>query len=153
MRTSLTVLAATLALAVAACGGGDNEDDADFISQVNAVCADYGPRLAFLAPPAEDVEEWAAVGGDLGDLLEASVNELRQLEPPEGLEEDYAAWLEQRTTMATAMRDVQAAGGLHDEAGVEEALQQVEAGIAEADAIAEEAGFDECHPTDIQTRP
>jgi hypothetical protein len=153
MRTSLTVLAATLALALVACGGGDDAEDADFISQVNAVCADYGPRLAFLAAPAEDVEEWAAVGGDLGDLLEASVNELRRLEPPEGLEEDYAAWLEQRAAMETAMRDVQAAGGLHDEPGVEEALQRVEAGIAEADAIAEEAGFDGCQPTDIHTRP
>ncbi len=153
MRTSLAILAAALAAAVAACGGDGGEDDAQFLSQVNAVCTDYGPRLGLLTPPAEDVEEWAATGADMADLLEASVNELRQLEAPESLEDDYAAWLEQRAAATSAMRDVQTAGGLHDEPAVEDALQQVEDGIAEADRIAAEAGFDDCYPTDIQTRP
>lgn len=153
MRTSLTILAAIVALVLAACGGDDGEDDSEFVSRVNAVCADYGERLAFLAPPAQDLDEWAAVGADMGDLLEASVSRLRQLDAPEELQDDYAAWLEQRAAMSSAMRDVQAAGGLVDAAGVEEALQRVEAAIAEADAIAEDAGFEECYPTDIQTRP
>ena len=108
----MTTIGACLAFALAACGGGDGaEDNAEFVVQVNAICADYGPKLELIPPPAEALDEWAAIGADMADLLEASVNELRLLAPPEGLSEDFGGWLGLRTDMAAAMRDVQAAGG------------------------------------------
>ena len=111
-ENELTTIGACLALALAACGGDDDgEENAEFLAQVNAVCANYGPKLALIPPPAEDVDEWAAIGADMADLLEASVNELRLLVPPEGLGEDFGDWLALRTEMATAMRDIQASGG------------------------------------------
>ena len=151
MRATLAALAACFALASAACGGDGDDGEAEFLAQVNAVCADYGPKLALIPPPAEDPDEWAAIGADMADLLEASVNELRLLEPPGDLDEDYGDWLALRGEMPTAMRDVQIAGGLHDEAGIAAGLQRIESLMAEADPLAEELGFADCSPTGVTT--
>ena len=69
----------------------------------------------------------------MADLLEASVNELRLLEPPGSLDDEYGDWLALRSDMTTAMRDVQTAGGSHDEAGIGAGLQRIETLMAEAD--------------------
>jgi hypothetical protein len=151
MRTTLSILATCLVLALAACGGDENGEEDEFVAQVNAVCADYRPKLEHLQPPAGSIEEWAAVGGDMGDLLEASVNELRLLEPPESLSEEYADWLALRAEATDAMRDLQLAGGQLDETAVAEAIARIDTAIAEADPLAEEAGFAECSPTGVTT--
>ena len=151
MKTTLTTIAVCLALALAACGGDDGEDNAEFLAQVNAICADYGPKLELIPPPAQDIDEWAAIGADLADLLEASVNDLRLLVPPEGLSEDFGGWLALRTEMATAMRDVQTAGGLHDQPAVDEALGRIDEAMTTADPLAEQLGFEDCSPTGIDT--
>ena len=150
MRTTLITLAGWLAFALAACGGdGDAEENAEFAARVNAICADYGPKLELIPPPAEALDEWAAIGADLADLLEASVNELRLLAPSEGLSEDFGGWLALRTDMATAMRDVQAAGGLHDESALGDALGRVDEAMTTADPLAAQLGFEACSPTGI----
>ena len=153
MRTGLTALIAALLVAcAAACGGdGDSEAETEFRAEVNAVCADYGPRLDLLAPPSEDVDEWAAIAADMGDLLEASVNELRLLEPPDELSAGYAEWLDLRAQLLTTVRDLQTAGGLHDEAAVDQSLRQIDETMAEADPLAEELGFEDCSPTGVTT--
>jgi hypothetical protein len=153
MRTALTTAATVLALALAACGGDDGDDEAEteFLAQVNAVCANYGPKLELIPPPAEADDEWAAIGADMADLLEASVNELRLLVPPDDLNRDFGDWLSLRTEMTTAMRDVQAAGGLHDEPGIEAGLNRVNEALETADPLAEQLGFEDCSPTGIDT--
>jgi hypothetical protein len=152
MRTGLTSAAAVVVLALAACGGdGDDEAEAQFIAQVNAVCADYGPKLELIPPPSLDVDEWAATGADLADLLEASVNELRLIGPPEDLDEDFGDWLGLRAEMAEAMREVQAAGGLHDEPAVAAGLGRVNEAMETADPLAVQLGFEDCSPTGIDT--
>ncbi|HET9242961.1 MAG TPA: hypothetical protein VFN99_05920, partial [Gaiella sp.] len=85
----------TCLVLVAACGGDDlDEAEAEaFRADANAICAEYGPKIAAVPPPLEDPEEWAAVAGDKGDLLEVAVNELSLLEPPEPLREEYEDWL------------------------------------------------------------
>ncbi len=153
MRTTLTALCAALLLGLAAACGGDDDGDAEdqFLAQVNAVCANYGPKLALLTPPVESEEEWAAIAADMGDLLEASVNELRLLEPPESLGGDYAEWLGLRSEILTAMRDLQTAGAAHDASGVEASLGRIDEAIAEADPLAEQIGFADCSPTGVTT--
>ncbi|MGH3042640.1 MAG: hypothetical protein ACRDNG_13050 [Gaiellaceae bacterium] len=136
--------------AAAACGG-DEDGEAEFLAEVNAICDDYGPKLALLAPPSLDEEEWAAIAADMGDLLEASVNELRLLEPSENIGEDYGEWLDLRAEILTAMRDVQTAAGAHDLPALDAALRQANEAMAAADPLAEEMGFDACSPTGIRT--
>jgi hypothetical protein len=152
MKAIISITAACFALALAGCGGdGDSEADAEFIGQVNAVCAEYGPKLELIPPPAQDIDEWAAIGADMGDLLETSVNELRALVPTEELEQDFRDWLDLRTEMVTALRDTQDAGGLHDVAGVEQSLGRLNDAMATADPLAVQLGFDQCAPTGIDT--
>jgi hypothetical protein len=142
---ALGVLFACLALA--ACGGDDESDE--FLSQANAVCADYGPKIAAIPPPLEDDDEWAAIAADMSDQLEASVNELRLLEPPGDLADGYATWLEVRTEILAAMRGVQDAANIHDDPGIEAGLATVAEKQVEADELAEELGLADCSPTGI----
>lgn len=146
MIRALALLCACLVLA--SCGGDDGGSD-EFVQQANAVCAEYGPRIAAIPPPTQDIDEWGAVGADIGDQLEASVNELRLLEPPDELADQYAEWVGLRADLLTEMRGVQDAGNLHDETGVEAGLATITELQAEADELAEELGLADCVPTGI----
>ena len=108
-------------LALASCGGDEDGGSDAFLQQANAICAEYGPRIAAVPPPSEDIDEWGAVGADLGDQLEASVNELRLIEPSDELAEQYSKWVGLRADLLSEMRGVQDAGNIHDEAGVAKA--------------------------------
>jgi hypothetical protein len=143
---ALAVLFACLALT--ACGGDDESSD-EFLSQANAVCAEYGPKIEAIPPPLEDIEEWGAVGGDIGDQLEASVNELRLVQPPDDLTDAYAEWIGLRADLLTSMRAVQDAGNNHDVAGVEAGLSEIRETQASADELADELGLADCSPTGI----
>jgi hypothetical protein len=143
---ALAVLFACVALA--ACGGGDEGSD-EFLSQANAVCAEYGPKIEAVPPPLEDIDEWGAVGADIGDQLEASVNELRLVQPPDDLTDAYAEWIGLRADLLTSMRAVQEAGNNHDEAGVAAGLSEIREAQARADELAEELGLADCSPTGI----
>lgn len=135
---------------VAACCGGDDDGGSDeFVTQANAVCAEYGPRIAAIPPPLEDIDEWGAVGADIGDQLEASVNELRLLHPPDELADEYSEWIGLRADLLTEMRAVQDAGNLHDQTGVEAGLATIAEIQAQADELAEELGLADCSPTGI----
>lgn len=136
----------TCLVLVAACGGDDlDEAEAEaFRADANAICAEYGPKIAAVPPPLEDPEEWAAVAGDKGDLLEVAVNELSLLEPPEPLREEYEDWLALKSDSLSATRDLQVAGATDDEELVAGALRALEEAETEADALATELGLDEC---------
>jgi hypothetical protein len=144
-RVAVALLCACLALA--SCGGDEGSDE--FLQQANAICAEYGPRIAAIPPPLEDIDEWGAVGADIGDQLEASVNELRLVEPSDELADQYSEWVGLRADLLTEMRGVQDAGNLHDQAGVDAGLAAITELQAEADELAEELGLTECSPTGI----
>jgi hypothetical protein len=146
-RVALGVLCACLLLA--SCGGDDNKGSDEFLQQANAICAEYGPRIAAIPAPLEDIDEWGAVGADIGDQLEASVNELRLVEPSDELADEYSEWVGLRADLLTEMRGVQDSGNLHDEAGVEAGLATIADLQAQADELAEELGLADCSPTGI----
>lgn len=135
----------TCLVLAAGCGGHDvDEAEVDaFRAEANAICAEHGAKIAAVPPPLEDPEEWAAVAGDKGDFLEVAVNELRALEPPEGLG-GYDDWVELKGNSLEATRDLQVAGAADDEELVAEALRRLEDSEAEADALATELGLADC---------
>jgi hypothetical protein len=152
MRTALTAAAVVVVVALAACSGGDDDGtDVAFLASVNAVCADYRPKLELIPAPTGNIDEWAATGADLADLLEASVGELRALEPPSDLAEDYEDWLGLRSEMVSDMRDAQTAGGLLDQAALDDALARVRDAMEAADPLAVQLGFEDCSPTGVDT--
>ena len=134
---------------LAACGGDEDEGSDEFLLRANAICAEYGPKIESIPPPVEDIDEWGAVGADIGDQLEASVNALRLLQPPDDLADSYAEWIGLRADLLNSMRGVQEAGNIHDEAAVEEGLAAIRETQARADELAEELGLADCSPTGI----
>jgi hypothetical protein len=147
--TRLALALLCTCLVVASCGGDGDEGSDEFVQQANAICANYGPKIAAIPPPSEDIDEWGAVGADIGDQLEASVNELRLLEPPDDLADEYSEWVGLRANLLTEMRGVQDAGNLHDETGVDAGLASISELQARADELAEELGLTDCSPTGI----
>ena len=145
MRSALTVLPVSLLLAAGCggngCGGGDPEA---FRADANAICAEYEEKIAAIPPPQDAVDEWAAIAGDVGDLLETGVNELAALEPPGDLGERYDEWLELKRESLSATRDLQEAGAAANQELVSEALARIEQSEGRADELAEELGLDEC---------
>jgi hypothetical protein len=78
-------------LAAAACGGGGGDDrlsGEELISQADAICVKYLKDGAALGVPesVEEVGEWAAANKR---IFERVLTELRALEPPEGLADEY----------------------------------------------------------------
>lgn len=129
----------------AGCGGDEDGGDTDaFRAEANAICADYEEKIATIPPPQEDLDEWAAIAGDIGDLLEAGVNELDALEPPGDLSERYDGWLALKRESLSATRDLQDAGAAANQELVSEALDRIEQSEGRADEIAAELGLDEC---------
>lgn len=145
MRSVLTAVGTCLVLA-AGCGGddgGDGDPEA-FRADANAICADYEEKIAVIPPPQEALDEWAAIAGDVGDLLETGVNELDALEPPGDLGERYDEWLELKRESLSATRDLQEAGAAANQELVSEALDRIEQSEGRADELAEELELDEC---------
>lgn len=142
MRSALAAVGTALVLA-AGCGGDDGDAD-EFRAEANAVCADYEARIAAIPPPLEDVDEWAAVAGDIGDMLEAGVNELDRLEPPGDLGERYDEWIALKRESLAATRELQDAGSADDQARVDEALARIGETEGRADEIAADLGLDDC---------
>ncbi len=147
MRATFAAVGACLLLA--GCGGDEGGAEDEFLAQANAICANYGPKIAAIPPPLEDDDEWAAIAADMGDLLEASVNELRELEPPEDTVETYGEWLSLRAEILTAMRGVQNAANVHDGPGIERGLATVEEKQVAADQLAGKLGLTDCSPTGV----
>lgn len=136
----------TCLVVVAGCGGDDlDEAEAEaFRADANAICADYEEKIAVIPPPQEALDEWAAIAGDVGDLLETGVNELDALEPPGDLGERYDEWLELKRESLSATRDLQEAGAAANQELVSEALDRIEQSEGRADELAAELGLDEC---------
>jgi len=138
----------TCLVLAAGCGGDEDGVDTDaFPAEANAICADYEEKIATIPPPQEDLDEWAAIAGDIGDLLEAGVNKLDALEPPGDLSERYDEWLALKRESLSATRDLQDAGAAANQELISEALDRIEQSESRADEIAAELGLDECAST------
>ncbi|MGH3022327.1 MAG: hypothetical protein ACRDNI_01605 [Gaiellaceae bacterium] len=144
-RSALGAVGACLVLA-AGCGGDDADAEA-FLAEANAICAEFEESIAMIPPPQEALDEWAAIAGDIGDILEAGVNELDALEPPGDLGERYDEWLAHKRETLSATRDLQEAGALLDQERVDSALRRIEQSEGQADELAAELELDECAAT------
>lgn len=144
MRSALAALSVCLLLAAGCGGNGGGGDPEAFRADANAICADYEEKIAAIPPPQDAVDEWAAIAGDVGDLLETGVNELAALEPPGDLGERYDEWLELKRESLSATRDLQEAGAAANQELVSEALARIEQSEGRADELAEELELDEC---------
>jgi hypothetical protein len=146
MRLALAVgLAAALA-AVTGCGGGGGGDrlsKEDFQQRANAVCQKYDTKIQALGSPSspEDIPKFLEKGLP---LIQQGVAELRSLKPPEELEQDYDAMLDETEKAIPAARKLGDAAEKQDAAAVQEALAEGERADDESDRLATKLGLDKC---------
>ncbi len=145
MRAILIGLVSSTALAVAAgCGGGGDRLSRDeLVSEADAICADYEAELEGLAEP-ESLADFERLVQDAKPIVETGVEELRALEPPEDLEEEYDEWISQNEENVESLDDLQAAVAERDEQRVQEVVQGLDQNEQEADELAAEIGLEEC---------
>ncbi len=110
-RHRMLVTAAGI-LAVTACGGDEGPTKAEFVKQANAICKEHRDKTSAAAAQL-------LAGGklpspqDFGRLAQetiipeytAQISELRPLEPPDDLSDDYQAWLADSEALSAKIKE------------------------------------------------
>jgi hypothetical protein len=135
------------ALLTAGCGGGDGDGDRlsrdELIAEADAICAKYQEQLDALATPEslEDIERLAEEGKP---IVEEGVNELKALEPPEDLEDEWDELMEHNDASVALIDELSAAATSGDLARVQEIADEAQRQDEETDLLARELGLEEC---------
>jgi hypothetical protein len=147
----LAALVSVAAVVLVACGGGDGSGDRlseeEFRQQANGICADYNERIADLGSPTspEDIPDYVERGIP---VIEEGIARLRELNPPEDLEDDFNTMLDETEKAIPAARKLSEAAAEEDAAAVQEAISEGQEADAESDRLATELGLDECASND-----
>lgn len=141
MRSALALLSALL---LAGCGGGgDRLSRAEFVEQATAICDSFDQRVDALAEP-QSLEEIETLGQELGEILDEGLAELRELEPPEELEEPYDRYLASGDEVADQLDELVEAAADGNQAAVGRAATEGEAISERAVALAAAAAIPGC---------
>ena len=148
-RRRLAVALAVAAVGPAACGGGDGGErlsTAEFVAQADAICRKYEARLDALGQPT-NVTELRSFADKALPIARDGRNELDDLRPPEELEDEYDAWLEQGDEAFEIVERLRDAAGEGDQAEIGRIAADAQRTDAEANRLAGELGFEECGET------
>lgn len=135
-RAAVVVLAA---VAAAGCGGDD--ESAELAARADPICQRANASLAALDRP-ESLEQLLRYVEEATEVLETRRRDLRSLAPPEGSEEDWAAFLAADDAALAALADLRESTVTGR--GGEEAIQRYEAAAADAREQAEALGLEDC---------
>ena len=135
--------AAAAVLALGACGGEERLSKAEYVRRADAICGKYERRLDAIPEPRElrDVPDFIERGIP---LARDEVEELEELRPPEGDEEEVERLLAQVKETIAALERLGDAAAARDVAAAEEAAARVEEAGDRAAKLAREYGLDEC---------
>ncbi len=144
MRRFLLVLGLTLWLA--GCGGdGDGDDQltrAEFVEQATAICDRAEARLGELGAPGS-IEELEAYASEAQTVTSDTVAELRELEPPEALEDGFDRYLARVEEVIGQLGELEEAAGAGNEAEASRIAGEI-GDSAEAEDAARAAGLEAC---------
>jgi hypothetical protein len=145
MRATLIGLVASAALAVGAgCGGdGDGLSREELVSEADTICAEYEAELAELAEP-ESLADFERLVQDAKPIVENGIENLRALDPPEDLEDEFDEWISRNEENVAAIDELQEAVVDRDEQRIEEIVRQIDENEQEADELAAEIGLEDC---------
>lgn len=144
MRTRLP--AATSALVLAACGGGDDggaPTRASFVRDANAVCREYSQRSSEVPAVRSvgDVGRWA---GDIRKVIAAGLQEQRRVRAPDDLRADYQRYLALAGRQLAVLADIEAAGRRQDVEAYDRLFPRGDRLDEQSDAIARRLGLTAC---------
>jgi hypothetical protein len=131
-------------LLLASCGGdGDGLSREEFVAEADAICAEYDQRVQEIEQPQglDDVERYA---DEAQPVIEEGMTELRELEPPEELQDDWNAFISSSEESLDFLDELREAGAAGDPERIQEIAQEVSAVNDEANGIARELGLEDC---------
>jgi hypothetical protein len=148
MRAAAGVLlVAGLAVVAAACGGSDRLSKSEFISQADSICAKYEQKIrsAMQGIPAGNEAQLADAIERVLPVIRTGNGELRDLKPPENLQDRYDRWMQIGDDEVTAARKLHDALREGDRQGVQSAFADLQKADAQQDRLArEELGLTGC---------
>lgn len=125
------------------CGGdGDRLSRAEFIEQADANCAETERLyLASDVPQsAGDFDEWV---DQIKPLVQTALEELKALNPPEDLEDEWNAWIETGEDLLVLLDELREAGASEDAQRVRELLDEAQQDTRPK-RLSEEMGLRDC---------
>ena len=134
-------------VALAGCGGGGEDGDrlsrAEFISRADAICTEYEAKLDAVGQPSslEGLKDFA---DKALPIAREGRDKLGDLNPPEELEGDYDAWLEQGDEAIELVERLSDAAEDGDTAEIQKIAQDAERADTEANRLAGKIGFQQC---------
>jgi hypothetical protein len=147
-RARIGFAAAAVALtALAGCGddGPEQVSAEELVSMGDEACAEGRARFAEIqAQPLRNANEAADQTRELIEAADDELNELRDLVPPEELEEPYNAYLEARVRAIEVFRQGLDAAEQDDDQAYVDAQARASAGAAKREELARAVGFSVC---------
>ena len=142
MRHALAL--ASAAFLLAACGGGGDRLSRDeFASQGNRICEKFEAKIDELENP-RSLPELRAYVDQARPIFEEGVADLRELEPPEDLQDRYDDFLETADAAVARLDELSAAAEDGDQEAVQRIADRAAQEDRESDRIARELGLDDC---------
>lgn len=154
--TRVVLIAAVLfasAALFAACGGNGGSDapsQEDFIAQADAICAEFNSDSDARVAEVEtlinqgDFEGAADLFLENANRISTALDEIEELGIPEGDEQTIEEWVSLGRDQAATAEEVAEAIRVEDGAAISAGIEEGEANLAEADAIADEYGMIDC---------
>lgn len=142
---AVSVVAGAVALG-AGCGGeggGDRLSRDELIAEADAICAKYEKQLEALGTPAslEDIVQLAEEGKP---IIEKGVNELKALEPPEDLQEQWDELMAENDANVALIDDLSEAAASGDQARIGQIAAEAQQQDEKTDQLGRELGLVEC---------
>jgi hypothetical protein len=145
---AVAVVALATTVVVAGCGGDGNRlSRSSFVAQANAICAKYEQKIrsAMQGVPAGNETQLASAIERVLPVIRTGNDELRDLKPPENLQDRFDRWMQIGDAEVTAAQKLQDALREGDRQGVQSAFADLQKADAQQDRLArEELGLTGC---------
>jgi hypothetical protein len=142
VRAVFTSILAAGVAALTGCGGEDRLSNEEFQERANAICSKYNDEIEAATPSSPEEIEGSI--DEMIALIEQGLEELRALNPPEDVEDEYNQMLDATSEGIPAARELGDAAAENDTAGIEAALADLESAGQKSDEIASDLGLDQC---------
>ena len=144
MRRALG-LALFFAALAAGCGGGGGGglSQEEFQQQANAICEKYDKKIQALGSPTSPADIPAYVEKGI-PLLRQGIAELRALNPPADVEDDYNRMLNETAKAIPAAEKLADAAEKSDAAAIQDAIKEGQQADDASDELATELKLDRC---------
>jgi hypothetical protein len=138
-------LALFLACLAAGCGGGEGDrlSQEEFQQQANAICEKYDKKIQALGSPQSPADIPAYVQKGI-PLLRQGIAELRALNPPADVEDDYNRMLDETAKAIPAAEKLADAAEKNDAVAVQDAIKQGQQADSASDELATKLKLDRC---------